>query len=163
MEEALAFPYTCDGLADRTGVEALRITPAQSWAAVGMMGLFVAASCWRGARSRGQSRVYRATVAGLEAHVYTHLAASVMQRRYTAGAATALPIMLPGAVAARHELRRSGSPLRPRDYAMGVGMLLPLALLSQAAARLLPTRKRASRPGRPSLRHSSPRRSPDER
>lgn len=161
VEEALAFPDTCDGLADRTGVEALRITAAQSWAAVGMMGIVVAAACWRGTRTHGRSRVYRATVAGLEAHVYTHLAASVAQRRYTAGVATALPIMLPGAVAARHELRRSGSPLRPRDYALGVGLLLPLAFLSQAAARLLPKRNRGSSPRQPAPRPSSRRHSPD--
>lgn len=34
VEEAITFPAACDELADRTGIEQLRMTPAQSWAAV---------------------------------------------------------------------------------------------------------------------------------
>ncbi|GAA1566462.1 hypothetical protein [Leucobacter aridicollis] len=70
----------------------------------------------------------------------THIAASLAQRRYTAGAATAVPIMLPGAVAARRELKGAGEPLRSPDYARGTAILLPAALLSQALARILPLR-----------------------
>ncbi|POH56973.1 hypothetical protein [Arthrobacter glacialis] len=42
IEEAFAFPASCDRLVDRTGVEQLRITPKQSWIAVGLMGILVA-------------------------------------------------------------------------------------------------------------------------
>lgn len=138
VEEALTFPATCDALADLTGIERLRITRGQSWAAVGLMGALVALACWRGARTNGRSTLYRATAAGLEAHVYTHIAASLAQRRYTAGAATAVPVMLPGAVVARRELKRAGQPLRSRDYMRGAAILLPAALLSQTLARRLP-------------------------
>lgn len=105
VEEAVAFPSTCDALADRTGVEALRMDQRQSWLAVGLMGCVVALACRRGAASNGHSRFYRSMVAGLHGHVGTHLLASVPQRRYTAGVVTALPVMLPGAESARREFR----------------------------------------------------------
>lgn len=137
IEEALTFPATCDRLADQTGIEQVRISTKQSWAAVGLMGLFVAASCWRGAKGDGRSPVYRAVVSGLEGHVYVHLAMSAVQRRYTAGVATALPIMLPGAVTARRELKRTGAPLTADDYLRGVAILIPGAIISQVFARLI--------------------------
>lgn len=134
IEEAFAFPASCDRLVDRTGVEQLRITPQQSWIAVELMGILVAVACGRAA---GKSAMFRAVVAGLEAHVVTHLGASVAQRGYTAGVATALPIMLPGALMARRELQRDGCELRFRDTVNGVALLLPAALVCQGAARLI--------------------------
>ena len=142
VEEAVAFPTTCETLARRTGIQRLRIDARQSWAAVGCMGILVAFACARGARTAGQSRLYRATAAGLEAHVYTHLAATIAQRGYTAGVATALPVMLPGAVAARRELRRVGRPMLAADFVRGAFLLLPAAVLSQTLARLLPRMRR---------------------
>ena len=146
IEEAFAFPASCDRLVDRTGVEQLRITPQQSWIAVGLMGILVAVACGRGVRSAGlptqqrlpgKSAIYRAVVAGLEAHVVTHLGASGAQRGYTAGVATALPVMLPGALMARRELQRDGCELRFRDTVNGVALLLPAALVCQGVARLI--------------------------
>lgn len=137
LEEALAFPATCDRLADRSGLEPLRITQRQSWIAVGLMGTVVAVACGRGVHSAGKSAMYRAVVAGLEAHVVTHLGVSAAQRGYTAGVATALPIKLPGALVARRELQRHGCELRFRDTVHGVALLLPAALICQGAARLI--------------------------
>ena len=101
------------------------------------MGILVAVACGCGGRSTGKSAIYRAVVAGLEAHVVTHLGASVAQRGYTAGVASALPIMLPGALMARRELQRDGCGLRFRDTVNGVALLLPAALVCQGAARLI--------------------------
>jgi len=141
IEEAVAFPSTCDALADRTGVEALRMNQRQSWLAVGLMGALVAVACRRGAVLNMRSRLYRATVAGLHAHVGTHMMASALQRRYTAGVATALPVMLPGAESARRELRDSGRPLRARDYVVGAVLLVPAAFACQIIARVLVRRR----------------------
>lgn len=141
IEEAITFPSTCDRLADQTGIERLRIDQRQSWVAVGLMGAVVALACRAGAKTAGRSQFYRAVVAGLEGHVATHIIASVVQRRYTAGVATAVPAMLPGAVAARRELRGAGSPLTPRDYLRGAAILLPAAMACQALARLFPKRR----------------------
>jgi len=141
IEEAVAFPGTCDALADQTGIGSLRMDRHQSWLAVGLMGTFVAVACCRGAALNTRSRLYRAIVAGLRAHVGTHLLASVMQRGYTAGVATALPVMLPGAESARRELRDLGTPLRARDYFLGAALLIPAALFCQILARVLIRRK----------------------
>lgn len=137
VEEAIMFPAACDELADRTGIERLRMTPPQSWAAVGAMGILIITACADGARRGGESRLYRATVAGLRAHVGTHLLTSLVQRGYTPGVLTALPVMLPGAQLARRKLRSTGAPLYARDYARGAAILLPAAFLSHAIARAI--------------------------
>lgn len=142
VEEAVELPRTCDRLAERSGIDALRMSSRQSWAAVGFMGVLVAAACLRGAQTGGGSRLYRAVVAGLEVHVGTHLLASAVQRRYTAGVLTALPVMLPGARMARQELERAGAPLRRCDYVSGAALLLPAAIACHAVARMLPALRR---------------------
>ena len=71
----MAFPVACERAADATGVEALRMAHRQSWVAVGLMGVLVAAACRAGRGLGGRSRLYRAVVAGLEAHVATHVGA----------------------------------------------------------------------------------------
>lgn len=135
VEEAIAFPITCDQLADRTGIEQFRMTPRQSWVAVGLMGALVAYACARGSRSNGKSVLYRAVVAGLEAHVLTHLCSSAVQRGYTAGVVTAVPVMLPGAIFARLELRRQRRDLQFQDTLNGIVLLVPAAMLCQLIAR----------------------------
>ncbi|MGO1320524.1 MAG: HXXEE domain-containing protein [Galactobacter sp.] len=141
VEEAVAFPATCGALADRSGLDALRMNQRQSWLAVGLMGVVVALGCHRGTMSNGCSRFYRAIVAGLRAHVGTHVLASLLQRRYTAGVITALPVMLPGAESARRELRDLGDPLRAKDYAAGALLLIPAALACQVLSRVLIRRR----------------------
>lgn len=137
IEEGVAFPGTARRLAEATGVEGLRIDSRGSWIAVGAMGALVAFACIRGVRTRGRSPLYRAVVAGLEAHVWSHLAASVVLRGYSAGVVTALPVMLPGALLARRDLRAGGVPLRAADYARGAGVLVPAAILCQVLGRAL--------------------------
>ncbi|WOP19090.1 HXXEE domain-containing protein [Raineyella sp. LH-20] len=141
VEEALAFPATCDVLAEDTGIEEFRIDQRESWVAVGLAGAVLLLACQRGVVTQGRSAFYRAVVAGLEAHVVTHLAASVIRRGYTAGVATAVPVMLPGAVFARQELRRTGMSLTTRDYLNGAAILIPVALLCQVIARMVPSQQ----------------------
>lgn len=136
LEEALAFPSTCDDLAVQTGIAPLRMTAAQSWLAVTLAGIGVRYACQRGAASKGRSRLYRGTVAGLELHVFAHVLASVARRGYTAGVLTAPLVMLPGARQARQELAALGRPLTLQDALRGIGFLLPLALVSHGLARL---------------------------
>jgi len=135
IEEALTFPQVCYRLAERTGREWWRMDARQSWCAVGFMGGLIGVACLRGTRRGGQSRLYRLTVAGLEAHVGTHVAASVLQRGYTPGVVTALPVMWPGARLAARDLTRHGWPLEPADYARGAAVLLPSAAACHGLAR----------------------------
>lgn len=137
IEEALAFPSSCDKLAEATGIESLRMSPAQSWAAVGMAGAVVATASIRGARTRGRSSLYRAVIAGLESHVATYVGMSLLAGGYSAGMVTAVTVMLPGTRYARLELARNGAPLTRRDTAVGLALLGPVALGAHVASRLL--------------------------
>ncbi len=137
VEEAVAFPASSRRLADATGIDALRMDHVQGVVAIGLMGVIVGAACVRGARSEGRSRLYRAAVAGLEAHVWTHVMQSVAMRGYTAGVATAVPVMLPGAVRARRELERAGGPLSRADRAGGAAFMWAAAMACQGAARVI--------------------------
>lgn len=141
LEEAATFPATCDDLADRTGFEPLRMNSRQSWTAVGLMGVLVGFACIRGTRTKGRSPLYRAVTAGLEGHVFTHLAASAVTRGYTAGVVSALAVMLPGARAASRELARDDLPLTTRDSARGIVVLIPAAFACHLIVRAVMKRR----------------------
>ena len=126
-EEAFTFPATSRLLAERLGTQRVLVTAAQSKLAIALMGLLVGAACLRGAHTEGKSRLYRYVTAGLEAHVATHIVTSISLKSYTAGLVTAPLVMLPGARAARADIRRSGSPLLPADTIKGGAILLAAA------------------------------------
>jgi hypothetical protein len=135
VEEVFTFPATSRLLAERVGTTKLLVTPAQSAVAIALMGALVATACHSGIRTNGDSKLFRAVSAGLEAHVATHILASVSQKRYTAGLVTAPLVMLPGARVVRAALRRRGQPLRFGDTAQGAALLMGAALLSHLVAR----------------------------
>ena len=135
-EEALTFPATADHLAEVSGIEALRMSTRQSVAAIGLVGAVVAAAGVRGMQTRGRSALYRSTVAGLEAHVFTHLLATAVLRRYTAGVITTVPIMWPGAALARRELAELGHPLTGTDWKRGIALMGAVAAAAQLTVRI---------------------------
>ena len=135
-EEALTFPATADHLAGLSGIGALRMSTRQSLAAIGLVGAVVAAAGIRGMQTRGESAFYRFTVAGLETHVFTHLLASAVLRRYTAGVITAVAIMWPGAALARRELAELGRPLAAADWRRGSALMGAAAAAAQLAVRI---------------------------
>lgn len=137
IEEAVALPATCDELARTTGFEQLRMDRRQSWLSVSLMGVLVGFACRRGTITEGRSLLYRATIAGLEAHVGTHIMASLLRRGYTAGVVTAVLFMWPGARHARCAVDRMGVPLTIRDYTTGACLLIPAALTCHIMSRLL--------------------------
>ncbi|MGC3021309.1 MULTISPECIES: HXXEE domain-containing protein [unclassified Brevibacterium] len=134
-EEALTFPATANQLAELTGIDALRMSTRQSLAAIGLVGAVVAGAGIRGAQTKGESPLYRYAVAGLEAHVFTHLLSSAVLRRYTAGVITAVPIMLPGAALARRELAALGRPLTAADWRGGSALMAAVAAAAHLAVR----------------------------
>ncbi|MCT1765756.1 HXXEE domain-containing protein [Brevibacterium casei] len=135
LEELIAFPVTTSRLAEETGADWLRISARQSAVAIGLMGAVVATACVRGAVTNGRSRFYRRTLAGLDLHVWSHVAASVVLRRYTAGVLTAVPFMLPGARFAERELAATGHALSHADRAVGAPMMVVAALACHGVAR----------------------------
>ena len=134
-EEALTFPASADYVADLTGIDALRMTTKQSVAAIGLVGATLAVAGIRGVRTRGDSRFYRSTVAGLEAHVFTHLLSAAVARRYTSGVLTAVPVMWPGAAYARRELAALGKPLTAADW-RGAPAMGAVALAAHILVRI---------------------------
>jgi hypothetical protein len=137
VEEVFTFPATSRLLAARLGTDRVVVSPAQSVLAIALMGVLVGAACVRGARTQGKSRLYRAVLAGLEAHVVTHVATSFSFKSYTAGIITAPLVMLPGARVARAQLRRGGSPLLPSDTVQGGAFLFAAAIVSHLVSRLV--------------------------
>lgn len=135
-EETLTFPASADCVADLTGIDALRMTTKQSVAAIGLVGAALAAAGTRGVRTRGDSRFYRSSVAGLEAHVFTHLLSAAVARRYTSGVLTAVPIMWPGAAYARRELAALGKPLTAADWRCGAPTMGSVALAAHVLVRI---------------------------
>ena len=137
VEEAFTFPATSRLVAARLGTGRVVVSPAQSVLAIALMGVLVGAACVRGARTRGRSRLYRAVLAGLEAHVVTHIATSISFKSYTAGLITAPLVMLPGARVARVQLRRGGSPLLLADTVRGGALLFAAAIVSHVVSRIV--------------------------
>lgn len=136
LEEAFTFASTSRILAERMGTRQLVVTNRESVVAIGIVAIVVGAACARGTR-RDESRLYRAVLAGLEAHVASHVAASIALRRYTAGVVTAPLVMLPGARHARALLAADGRPLSAGDTVRGSALMLGTALGAHLAARLL--------------------------
>lgn len=132
IEEAFAFPSTTAMLAQRTGIRSLAMNHRQSVVSIGLVGMLVGVSCWRGARTGGESRLFRAVTAGLEGHVFTHVAASVATRGYTAGVVTAPTIMLPAA-----RFARGGVPASTRSTVEGAVLLVGAAACAHVIARKL--------------------------
>src|SRR5690625_7537804 len=136
IEEALTFPSTTGHLAELTGLDALRMNTKQTAAAIGLVGAVLACAGVRGAKTHGASPLYRYAVAGLEGHVFTHLVASVLLRRYTAGVITAVPVMWPGAAFARRELAAAGRPLDSAEWRYGGMVMSAVALSAHCAVRV---------------------------
>jgi hypothetical protein len=136
LEEAVTFPATSRLLAMHVGTKRILVTPGQSVLAIALVGALVAGACIQGVRTNGESRLYRAVLAGLEAHVVSHVAASAVLGQYTAGVITAPLVMLPGARRARTALDRGGAPLLPSDTVRGSALMLGAALLAHLVARI---------------------------
>ncbi|MDN5854818.1 MAG: HXXEE domain-containing protein, partial [Actinomycetia bacterium] len=69
--------------------------PAHTAAAIGMMGVVVAAAAAAGARTRGRSDFFQTTLAGFGLHALMHLGQSAAARGYTPGVATAPALVAP--------------------------------------------------------------------
>src|SRR5699024_7661342 len=136
IEEALAFPSTTEHLAVLTGIDVLRMNTKQSVAAIGLVGAVLARAGGRGPSTPGASPLSRYAVAGLEGHVFTHLMASGLLRRYTAGVITAVPVMWPGAAFARRELAAAGRPLDSAEWRRGGMVMAAVALSAHGAVRV---------------------------
>lgn len=98
------------------GVRAHGVSRDQTDIALTLVGALMAAASIDGYRTRGRSPFYQAMLYGYGMHALIHLASALTARRYTSGAATALPVVLPFWLFANAALRADGIEVRPRRW-----------------------------------------------
>lgn len=108
-------------------------------AAVGVMGVVVAAASADGLRTGGRSAFYQATLIGFGLHGVTHLVPSVAFRGYSPGVVTAPLVVIPFSLWAHGRLRRAGvaRPVRARDAVLGLAGAAAATVASHVVARRL--------------------------
>ena len=100
-----ALPWVPERVWDR-----LDVSPAHNAAAIGLMGVVVAAAAADGARTGGRSGFYQTVLLGFGAHAVVHVAQSAATRGYTPGAVTAPLVVVPFSLWAWSRLRAAGVP-----------------------------------------------------
>jgi type IV secretory pathway VirB2 component (pilin) len=120
----------------------VRTTVKEAALAILLMGTLVAGAAAHGAATDGRSKFFQYVLAGLHGHVYTHIAASLRLRGYSAGVVTAIAVMLPYSLHARRVLRTKGSLIEgPYPYVLGGVLLLPATFACHTLARRLSGRR----------------------
>lgn len=116
----------------------LPMSRTEAATAIGLTGLVMAAASASGAASGGRSRFFQASLAGFGLHAGTHVAQSVLLRRYTPGLVTTLLVVIPFSLWAQRRLRRSGVPAAGSDVRLNVALAaaVPLAHLIARLPRL---------------------------
>lgn len=116
----------------------LDVSRRHTTAAIGLMGVLVAAASADGVWTGGRSTVYQAFLDGFGWHALSHLAQSAVTRTYTPGVLTSPVIVAPFAIWARGRLRRAGVPVAAPGRSLRALMLLPpmLAIVHQGATAM---------------------------
>ena len=104
----------------------------QVYLGIGLMGVLMAAASADGYRTRGRSPVYQTALYGYGMHTFSHLATTLLARRYTPGAATALPVVLPFWIFAKRTLRVHGVGVRPHRWVIPAFPVIAGAMLGGA-------------------------------
>lgn len=115
--------------------------------AIGLMGGLVAAASAAGARTGGRSGLYQTVLVGFGMHAVSHVAQSVVLRRYTPGLVTAPLVVAPFSLLAVRALRDRGIELEqgPGSFAwlpVALGGVHGAAFLLRRAARSVRSRRR---------------------
>lgn len=103
--------------------------------AIGLTGVAIAAASAAGAATGGRSKFFQASLMGFGLHAGTHLAQSVVMRRYTPGLITTPLVVIPFSVWACRRLKTEGVPIAPTDRRLTLA-LAAIVPLSHAIARL---------------------------
>lgn len=145
VEEVLTMTATSDHVAGQIEQSSLewvramapyiRTDTKESALAITFMGALIAAASAQGMLTMGRSLFFQFVLAGLHAHVYSHVGASLRLRGYSTGVVSAAVIMAPYSVWARQVLRSKGVLVEGfRPYVVGGALLLPATLACHALA-----------------------------
>ncbi|MFF7725794.1 HXXEE domain-containing protein [Streptomyces sp. NPDC008001] len=118
----------------------MEVTQPHASTAIGLMALLMAAAAAEGARTRGQSVVFRTVLTGFGLHGLVHMAQAAAYRGYTPGVATSPTVVIPYSIWALTHLRRAGIP--------PVSPALSLALFPVTAGAVHALAQRLTKPGR---------------
>lgn len=113
----------------------LPMSRGEAAAAIGLTGVAMAAASTAGAATNGRSRFFQASLMGFGLHAGTHLAQSVVLRRYTPGLVTTPLVVIPFSVWAWRRLKAEGVPIAPSDRRLNLAVAAVVPL-SHAIARL---------------------------
>jgi hypothetical protein len=113
----------------------LPMSRTEAATAIGLTGLAMAAASAAGAATNGRSRFFQASLAGFGLHAGTHIAQSVVLRRYTPGLVTTPLVVIPFSVWAWRRLKEDGVPIAPADRRLNLA-LAAVVPMSHVIARL---------------------------
>jgi hypothetical protein len=119
----------------------LPMSRGEAATAIGLTGVAMAAASAAGAATGGRSKFFQASLMGFGLHAGTHIAQSVVLRRYTPGLITTPLVVIPFSVWAWRRLRADGVPIAPADRRLNLA-LAAVVPLSHAIARLPRLRRR---------------------
>lgn len=119
----------------------LPMSRTEAATAVGLTGVAMAAASVAGAATGGRSKFFQTSLLGFGLHAGTHIAQSVVLRRYTPGLVTTPLVVIPFSVWAWRRLRADGVPIAPPDRRLNLA-LAAVVPLAHALARLPRLRRR---------------------
>jgi len=107
----------------------LPMSRTEAASAIGLTGVAMAAASAAGAATGGRSKFFQASLMGFGLHGGTHIAQSVVLRRYTPGLVTTPLVVIPFSVWAWRRLRADGVPIAPADRRLNLALaaVVPLA------------------------------------
>ncbi|WP_432890529.1 HXXEE domain-containing protein [Kribbella sp. CA-245084] len=121
----------------------VRTSRREAATAIGLTGVAMAAASAAGAATGGRSKFFQASLLGFGLHAGTHIAQSVVLRRYTPGLVTTPLVVIPFSVWAWRQLKAEGVPIAPSDRRLNLA-LAAVVPLSHAIARLPRLRRRVT-------------------
>jgi hypothetical protein len=131
----------------------LPMSRTEAATAIGLTGIAMAAASAAGAATGGRDKFFQASLMGFGLHAGTHVAQSVVLRRYTPGLVTTPLVVIPFSLWAWKRLKAAGVPLAPANHRLNLA-LAAVVPLSHAIARL--PRLHSKRTREPKRRTPSP-------
>ena len=116
-------------------LQQLPMSRTEASTAIGLMGILMAAASAAGAATDGRSRLFQASLTGFGLHAATHLAQSLLLKRYTPGLITTPLVVIPFSVCAHHRLRQTNTPIAPTSTRLNLALAAAVPL-AHALARL---------------------------
>ncbi|GAA1596647.1 HXXEE domain-containing protein [Kribbella hippodromi] len=116
----------------------LPMSGGEAATAIGLTGIVMAAASAAGARTGGRSKLFQASLLGFGWHAGTHIAQSVVLRRYTPGLVTTPLVVIPYSVWAWRRLKAAEVPVAPADRRLDIALaaVVPLAHVVARLPRL---------------------------